>query len=293
MKKRLLALAVLMFAISALCAFAGCTDESGSDNMDDADGHVHVFDRQEAETKYMKSEADCTHKAVYYYSCSCGETGTETFESGELGAHNYESGICLTCGQSDPSFKRKTVTEEEWKNALDTTKLDDCEIIEYAFGIPNTHESYGQGILKLKGNTAYLAACNFEIGTEPPYEIVTEPPYEIDEEFYYEDRTSQEAIDSVYCFCDFLINLYDKFTYDEQNEIYVWECTEAVSVELEGRLDAGTEWDPGDTVTVEFENGKPVRIYCNFKSTGSKEKPEEEGVLNLFKFGDIEITLPE
>ena len=49
--------------------------------------HTHVFDREVADAKYLVSEATCTAKAVYYKSCVCGETGTETFEYGEYAAH--------------------------------------------------------------------------------------------------------------------------------------------------------------------------------------------------------------
>jgi hypothetical protein len=39
---------------------------------------------------YLKSEATCTAKAVYFKSCSvCGEKGTETFETGDMLAHTY------------------------------------------------------------------------------------------------------------------------------------------------------------------------------------------------------------
>ena len=49
----------------------------------------HTFDKEVVDAKYLKSAADCTHKAVYYKSCECGEKGTETFEYGEVPGHNY------------------------------------------------------------------------------------------------------------------------------------------------------------------------------------------------------------
>ena len=51
----------------------------------------HNFVRQSTEPKYMKSAATCTQKAVYYYSCVCGEKGAATFEYGELAAHTYKA----------------------------------------------------------------------------------------------------------------------------------------------------------------------------------------------------------
>ncbi|MDE7373465.1 MAG: InlB B-repeat-containing protein [Clostridia bacterium] len=37
----------------------------------------------------MKSAATCTLKSVYYYSCSCGRKGSETFEYGEALGHSF------------------------------------------------------------------------------------------------------------------------------------------------------------------------------------------------------------
>ena len=53
----------------------------------------HKFDQKNTESKYMKSAATCKAKAVYYYSCSCGEKGTSTFEYGEYVSHTYGSWI--------------------------------------------------------------------------------------------------------------------------------------------------------------------------------------------------------
>ena len=54
-------------------------------------GHTHNFNQKNTSETYLKSAATCTKKAVYYYSCTCGEKGTETFESGELAAHAYKT----------------------------------------------------------------------------------------------------------------------------------------------------------------------------------------------------------
>ena len=50
-----------------------------------------------AEAAYLKSEANCSSKAIYYKSCSvCKVAGTETFESGEKDAtaHDFVDGVC-------------------------------------------------------------------------------------------------------------------------------------------------------------------------------------------------------
>ena len=49
----------------------------------------HVFDRQNTDAKYLKAAATCTSPAEYYYSCICGQIGTETFYSGEAKGHTF------------------------------------------------------------------------------------------------------------------------------------------------------------------------------------------------------------
>jgi hypothetical protein len=53
----------------------------------------HTFDQKTASDKYLKTSADCTHEAVYYMSCTCGEKGTETFIHGNALGHDYKEVI--------------------------------------------------------------------------------------------------------------------------------------------------------------------------------------------------------
>ena len=103
----------------------------------EATGHVHSYTEKNTDAKYLKSVATCTAKAVYYYSCSCGEKGTETFESGDVLAHSWgtvwasngskhwhECTVCKTKGdEADHAFEWKidwepTVTEVGGKHEI-------------------------------------------------------------------------------------------------------------------------------------------------------------------------------
>lgn len=53
--------------------------------------HEHVFNQEVASEEYLASPATCTEKAKYYYSCTCGEKGSETFEYGEPLGHSFAS----------------------------------------------------------------------------------------------------------------------------------------------------------------------------------------------------------
>lgn len=51
--------------------------------------HEHTFDKTVQSQQYLKEAGCADKKAVYFYSCDCGEKGTETFE-GDFGTgHNY------------------------------------------------------------------------------------------------------------------------------------------------------------------------------------------------------------
>ena len=51
----------------------------------------HTFDRQVAENAFLAAGATCTDPAQYWYSCSCGARGTETFASGGPLGHAWAS----------------------------------------------------------------------------------------------------------------------------------------------------------------------------------------------------------
>ena len=83
---------------------ATCTDKAVCSvcGMEYGELAPHVFDQKVATAEYLASEATCTQKATYYYSCVCGEKGTETFEHGELAEHTAVEipAVEATCTQS-------------------------------------------------------------------------------------------------------------------------------------------------------------------------------------------------
>lgn len=51
--------------------------------------HTCVYDQQVVSDRYRATNAGCETRATYYYSCVCGNKGTETFESGDVRGHSY------------------------------------------------------------------------------------------------------------------------------------------------------------------------------------------------------------
>ena len=86
---------VLLSVLCICCAAIGLTGCK-------KDKHIHAFDKQVVTDEYKATDATCTEAATYYYSCSCGEKGTETFTSGNALGHsftNYVSDNNATCTQ--------------------------------------------------------------------------------------------------------------------------------------------------------------------------------------------------
>ena len=77
MKKIFLSVLCLTLLVSATFFVSGCKKK-----------HTHSFTEQAVKDEYLSTAADCTNKAKYFYSCSCGEKGSGTFEYGSPLGHN-------------------------------------------------------------------------------------------------------------------------------------------------------------------------------------------------------------
>ena len=72
MKNRLLKFLTLVLSLCCAVIFiVACGDK-----------HEHSFTKKVTTEDYIASEATCTEEGTYYYSCACGEKGTETFKYG-------------------------------------------------------------------------------------------------------------------------------------------------------------------------------------------------------------------
>ena len=147
MKKTLISLISTLLCVLTIGLLSACDFGTSSTP------HTHVFSETVATETYLKSEASCTEKAVYYKSCSCGEKGTDTFEYGEYGEHNlsqewttgngkhwhvcqtsgcsfisdesvhiYTNGICV-CGDIESITDTHIVSNEQWTTAFAFTNV--------------------------------------------------------------------------------------------------------------------------------------------------------------------------
>ncbi|MDE5602055.1 MAG: InlB B-repeat-containing protein [Clostridia bacterium] len=81
--------------------------------------HKHKFDKQVVSEEYLVSDATCTQRAIYYYSCSCGKKNSETFEYGEALGHSFTESNYVYNG--DATFEQ---------DGTKTAKCDRCDVTD-------------------------------------------------------------------------------------------------------------------------------------------------------------------
>ena len=166
-KNLLLALAICAVASCATVFAVGCHKKNSSHTQ-------HSFTEQVAETKYLKSKATCTDKAVYYYSCSCGEEGTETFEYGEALGHSFDK------QNASEKFLRNEVACTDKAVYYYSCSCGEMGTDTFEYGEPKGHTFNQQNImlkyLKSEANCTenakfyYSCSCG-EMGTETFYYV--------------------------------------------------------------------------------------------------------------------------
>lgn len=92
MKKLILFAAFVLVTAMTLSLLSCGNGENGNSDTPQppAEEHTHVFDVRRVGDTYLKSVADCTNPASYFYSCTCGEAGTKAFLEGKALEHSFD-----------------------------------------------------------------------------------------------------------------------------------------------------------------------------------------------------------
>lgn len=107
-----------------ICTNAGCEESK--------DYAEHSYTCEVPCSAYLKTDATCTAKAVYYKSCACGKVGTETFESGEMAKHSYgdlipkKDATCIEAGMN--AYYQCSVCKKYFDKDKAETTLDNLII---------------------------------------------------------------------------------------------------------------------------------------------------------------------
>ena len=121
---------LMMFALSMLSLTACSENESP---------HTHVYDKQIVNDTFKASDATCEEKTEYYFSCSCGEKGTETFEYGSALGHAYGEWISIGNGQHKKTCANDnshTITESCSGGTATCTEKAICDDCGIEYGAP-------------------------------------------------------------------------------------------------------------------------------------------------------------
>ncbi|MBE5730325.1 MAG: leucine-rich repeat domain-containing protein [Clostridiales bacterium] len=147
---------ILSFCVS-LCLLLACENP-----------HEHSYNQEIANNEFLAREATCKQKAVYYYSCECGEKGTETFEYGDFSEHTksqeWSKDLVYhwkTC-QTEGCKKQLEKAEHVFKGSLECIV---CDAIKTTKGLEYK--------LNEDGQSYYVA----DIGSAKDSDIIISPEY--------------------------------------------------------------------------------------------------------------------
>ena len=114
--------------------------------------HEHIYNQET--TNYIAENATCNSKAKYYYSCTCGEKGTLTFEYGNKLEHQYSSTNVrpATCEQT--GLRRSTCDFCGVSTETTLSKLDHsfANRVNVSYKVEN-------GDATCKSGTIYYKSC--------------------------------------------------------------------------------------------------------------------------------------
>ena len=124
------------------CTAAGCDVTVNADKNGYA---AHNYNKKVTTKDYLKTAANCTDAAVYYYSCECGAIGTKTFTDGTALGHTpstvwskdatHHWHVCTTCNAE--------LNKEAHKPGPEATESDPqtCTVCGYEIApvLPHDH----------------------------------------------------------------------------------------------------------------------------------------------------------
>ena len=236
------------------CTRNGC-NYSESENIPML-SHTHKFNLETATDKYLATAATCTEKAKYYYSCSCGEKGTQTFTYGAALGHsftNYVSDNNATCTE-DGTKTAKCDRCNETDTVIDIDSKLGHEFTNYVSDNNATYEKDG----------TKTAHCNREGCTAT--NTIPDEGSKLESKISFKTLTvGQKNIDGN-------IPVYGKVSNSQKNysfidEVETWGNIQyVVSLDIYGIQQVATKTIPlkeGDNVVYITEqlNGNPKAIY--------------------------------
>ena len=155
MKKLLLSVLCLTLLVSATFFVSGCKKK-----------HTHSFTEQAVKDEYLSTAADCTNKAKYFYSCSCGEKGSGTFEYGSpLGHSLSEWKIQKEATETEKGLKTRNCT----RNGCNYSESENIPMLSHThkFNLETATDKYLATAATCTEKAKYYYSCSCgEKGTQ-------------------------------------------------------------------------------------------------------------------------------
>lgn len=181
MKKQLIKIltVITLLCVSLFVATACDSSDTPLGNQEQNNpNHTHTYDQQNTASNYLKSSATCTEKAVYYYSCTCGEIGTETFEHGAVLSHEFKDfvynkdGNCQQNGTETASCSHAGCTEKKTRNVENPVVFTAEQVFENAKNSVCEITTYDKSGKALALGTGFVFASDGQIITN--YHVIDE-----------------------------------------------------------------------------------------------------------------------
>ncbi len=247
--------------------------------------HDHVYDQEVADEAYLASKANCTDKAKYYYSCECGEAGSETFEYGYALGHNcittvteptcteqgYTTYDCIDC---DYIFN-SNYTDAKGHTCVETVTGPTCTEQGYTtYTCVDCDYTVTADYVDALGHTYENGVCGICGAEDPDYVEPSEP------------ETPDEPEDSCKLgWMDWLDKIFGSWWGDDEEDqhkhSYTCEVTEEATCTETGEMTYTCACGDSYTKVIkttdhEYENG--FCIHCGAK------KPAHPGWKDFFKW---------
>ena len=158
-------LSILTCLILVMCVgFIACGEPEPTPQPE----HTHEYNKEVATEQYLLSKATCENKAVYYYSCTCGEKGAKTFEYGDVLTHNYGEWVSNGNGthtKTCANDSTHTITENCSGGTATCGKKAECDTCKGEYGNLADH-TYVWMFTETHHYKQYTCGCTGEIVKE-------------------------------------------------------------------------------------------------------------------------------
>lgn len=137
-----------------------------------ASDHQHIYNKEDTSDTYKAADATCDTAAAYYYSCTCGKAGTETFYDGEPLGHDWgepnwqwtndgtAAAVTFTCQRDNTHTQSPSVTIESTTTDPDCTKDGQTLYTASAILDGTTYTSTNTVKINMLGHTGGTATCH-------------------------------------------------------------------------------------------------------------------------------------